>query len=568
MTELTKTIDEHSNICRSDNCVRACFKQEKHCALHTIKGSYHKDNSSGLLNSFFYELIDYIKKPSLEYYNGIKGAKNLNLEEESYYLEQYFTSSSEKFNEFNQKYAPLPSDRLKKFISLHQHEYQGGIVKIDSLIKYYQKFTVHFNNILFPERDDRDPFDYLKVLEKISKLHFDGCEFNTSYIDLPKQEIFYQNCTFISNWYLSNTQILQNINQVVYQECTFRDEVSILPPDSDDVSIIENTLFNDCLFEQSLIFENTKFISPIFNNISNISNAERLYIQNCTIEDSFILNNLNTKYLLIEDTEFKSKVELKEGEVFEISISNSNFEKTFDSFKTKYNKFSCDRSTFSDVVAFEQCEFSTPESDTLSQFRYSTFTSFTNFRKTTFFSGLCLEEANFKEPPNFLNISLEPTNTKVLNTSRETLRIIKYSFERLGNQIESNKYFVHEMKKYKQEVKENKGRKQDRLILLANEFISNFGQSYVRPIVLYLVMVILYSSLRCGLENNILYVIYPEWNHAFSYVSNIFNKIALSFLPFKSFLHPGMEFLSLIIYIIFAILTWQIIVAVKRHTKR
>ena len=81
-------------------------------------------------------------------------------------------------------------------------------------------------------------------------------------------------------------------------------------------------------------------------------------------------------------------------------------------------------------------------------FEYVTFLSFTNFRNTTFYSGLNLENSNLKEAPNFLNIDINPKFT-----NRETFRIIKNSFDKIGNNIEANKFFVFEMNKYEEELK-------------------------------------------------------------------------------------------------------------------
>lgn len=76
-----------------------------------------------------------------------------------------------------------------------------------------------------------------------------------------------------------------------------------------------------------------------------------------------------------------------------------------------------------------------------------TFLSFVNFRNATFNSGLDLENANLKEMPNFLNVKLLSNNT-----NRETLRIIKHSFDKVGNHIEANKYFSLEMERHKNDM--------------------------------------------------------------------------------------------------------------------
>ena len=73
------------------------------------------------------------------------------------------------------------------------------------------------------------------------------------------------------------------------------------------------------------------------------------------------------------------------------------------------------------------------------------------------------------------------------------------------------------------------------------------------------------SSMKRGTRSNI--YILPEPIHT---IAKYLNDGAKSFLPFSRFIQErkGFEIISLIFYVLFAILTWQIIVAVKRHTQR
>lgn len=71
-----------------------------------------------------------------------------------------------------------------------------------------------------------------------------------------------------------------------------------------------------------------------------------------------------------------------------------------------------------------------------------------------------------------------------------------------------------------------------------------------------------------GYENNILYEIRPSINGALEEISGFVNNLSENILPFSKILKDGMEFISLIFYIIFASLIWQKLVAVKRHTRR
>lgn len=224
------------------------------------------------------------------------------------------------------------------------------------------------------------------------------------------------------------------------------------------------------------------------------------------------------------------------------------------------------RSIFEDFTGFEKCEFGIKGDETKSkvEFEYVTFLNFTNFRKAKFFNGLDFEHTNLKESPNFLNAEIDEKFT-----NRETFRIIKDSFDKIGNQIEANKYYSHEMRKYKEELKASKVKSPERLIFWFNERVSNFGSSIGRPLFLILSCAIIYYLLVLGYENNLLYKYSNEnlndWLSKISYQLNIFAK---GIPPYGRFLKEGMEFVTLIFHIFFLTFTWHFIVAVKRCTKR
>ena len=263
--------------------------------------------------------------------------------------------------------------------------------------------------------------------------------------------------------------------------------------------------------------------------------------------------------------EFEGKVELKECDIKYTLISNVNFKSLFDAYKTKFNQFKMNRSIFDDFSGFEKCEFGCVGSTSLEkiEFEYVTFLNFTNFRKAKFYSGLDFEHTNLKESPNFLNAEI---NYK--NTNRETFRIIKHSFDKIGNQIEANKYFALEIKKYKEELKAKNGFSAEKAVLWLNESISNFGSSIFTPLSLMLVTAIIYYFLILGYENNYVYKIYEPLNEYIISISKNLNALAKGIPPYGRFLKEGMEFVTLIYHIFFLTFTWHFIVAVKRCTKR
>lgn len=90
----------------------------------------------------------------------------------------------------------------------------------------------------------------------------------------------------------------------------------------------------------------------------------------------------------------------------------------------------------------------------------------------------------------------------------------------------------------------------DLVVFLFNEKISNFGQSYTKPIIIFLISLFLFYSLKS--------FPFP------GFINNIFANI-----PYltKNDCDES-AFINFIFYVWFAILIWQIIVAFKRHTRR
>ncbi len=279
---------------------------------------------------------------------------------------------------------------------------------------------------------------------------------------------------------------------------------------------------------------------------------------------------MNLACLSVEDTEFQSKLEVKETTAQVFIFKNSNVSKVFDLFGSSFIKVQFSKSIFNDFAGFEDVQFGSEQEkgnkEFLTIFKYVTFMDFSSFRGSKFNSGLDFSKTNLKDKPNFLGVYVDSKNTK-----RETFRIIKNSFDDAGNNIEENKFFVEEMKAYRKELKANGGSWFERFILFCNRWISNFGSSYIMPIGWLIVSILIFSEI---IEWHSSFFNETEntyfWHSNFDYISIKANNFAKNFLPFSRFLtgKSGIEFVSLLFYIWFAVLIWQTIVAVKRHTQR
>ncbi|WP_257120174.1 hypothetical protein [Arcobacter vandammei] len=537
-------------MCSHQNCNLKPYKTLEKCVLHCSKNDYQNDRSSGLLSEFYKELKEYT-------------------------LNEIFKDSDFLDKEIDKQ---LSRDDIKKYLDKDYFPKIEDLDYDDTNRKIYFKLKlsqIYFSNIHFPKRDSRDRFDYQKILNLFGQIHFDYCEFYLSSLDLKGTELFFQDCTFHRRWSLKDYNVLENIDDVIYQTCIFKDEISNYSPDENKkyYKIKSNQFDYTCKFEKSLNLRNVKFDGLLFstaqgNYLEEKLKIEEVRLENCVFNSKVILNRFKIDKFTIKNTIFKNKFEFKENYIKMLEIDNSNFKKLTDFYSSKFEEFRVFKSIFDDFVGFEKCEFGSKniiDEKHIANFTYATFLNFVNFRNTIFYSGLNLENTNLKETPNFLKSSIE-----LKHTNRETIRIVKHSFEKIGNTIEGNKYFSNEMTKYKEEL-QNKSWKnhfQEKIVFYTNYFISDFGQNYIKPIFLIVVLSILHYFILLGYENNLLYKIYEPANQTLSAISNFLNSIAKNILPFKSLLKDGMEFLSLLFGIAYSVLIWLTIVAVKMHTRR
>lgn len=441
------------------------------------------------------------------------------------------------------------------------------VPNIENVAKKLKSTKIVFTKVSFPNTDDREQYNYETVLKKLGKIWFNYCDFYIPHLAIEHIECFFQDCNFYEYWSLKNFKAFRELDDLeVYNTCTFYKDINASGGEKDKY-LLEYIQFNGCTFKKELTLENINALKPIFKDWSEFkSSINTLKISNCELVDRFSMNKYNITNVFFKNTVFKGKFEFTNNVITTIDINNCNFEKLAEFYGSTFKQFKIFKSIFADYTGFEKCEFGNDndnEKILIANFQYVTFLSFINFRNTKFKSGLLFEDTNLKESPNFLN-----SNISFKNTSKETFRIIKYSFDKLGNTIEANKYFSLEMKKHKAELASITGKKQEKIILWFNEKISNFGQDYIRPIIFLIFTASIFSLLLYTQKHNFLYNIFPEYNTQIQNIADFFNGWAHGYLPFSKFFIPGMEFISLFFYLINLILVWQIIVSVKRHTKR
>jgi hypothetical protein len=556
-----------ADICSVSSCKFEAGYDGK-CALHCEKFDYQRDKLSGVIDDFYELLIQYVV---------------ININE----------SKTTPFITF---------EKLKAHVSEDSGKLVGALIN---------KSIIHIKDIHFPEFSVQDTTDYRSILKRFKKIFFGECHFSASQIDLENIEVFFYNCTFHQEYTVSNLGLtLSGYSESLYLECDFQKRVSFVQSEFDHpitkytAPIFAHCIFNAALEVERIHFEGRLFIDDKLDS-SPIEDMAEFKIKDCVFDKKFIFNRYKFELLKIEDCTFKNKVELKNNIIKKLFVDNSNFEALFDAYESKFLSCKFRKSIFDDFTGFEKCLFGKKDDSNIDkvEFEYVTFLNFTNFRKAKFYNGLDLENTNLKESPNFLNAEINFTNT-----NRETFRIIKHSFDKIGNQIEANKYFSYEMKKYKEELKEQieifkrvkrfrllknklEKKKANRVIpksikkliyiesklkselwnyrvYKVNEWISNFGENFLKPLKLMLIGTIFYYMLVLGYECNLLYKFDESTNNIINNFMTQVNLFAKGIPPYGKLLKEGMEFTTLLFHVFFLTCTWQFIVAVKRRAKR
>lgn len=571
----------------SSGCKNDIYGNFKYCVLHCS----HKDIESK-------DMDDYLKKFS------------------EIFMKYLYESIL-----YNKFYIVGKDKNVTPVYGIDEFKYKN-IIDNKLLIEKLSTMDIIIKNIVFPESSDLENhmLDARTIIKYLGKVNFESCKFGHLIFNGIKN-YYHKYCTFAGDVEIYPfPQVITKDNkesiEYRYVDCIFEGNVTLTRSIFTDE--IYCNMFYDCFFNENIIVNNLKFKKTLlkfpdilqvienkklidigfdgkkeFDRIKYCYKIKNLSITDCNFESEFKLNGISKEYyqriknagyeiennifhvcnISLIDNKFKSKVEVKYRTVEKFIFNNSNVGKVFDTFQSRFIEAKFSKNIFNDFAGFEEVDFGVTGSEDdkenksfLTVFEHVTFLDFSSFRGANFRSGLDFSKTNLKDKPNFLGVYVDCKNTK-----RETFRIIKNSFDDAGNNIEENKFFVEEMKAYRKELKANGGSWFERFILFCNRWISNFGSSYIMPIGWLIVSILIFSEI---IEWHSSFFNETEntyfWHSNFDYISIKANNFAKNFLPFSRFLtgKSGIEFVSLLFYIWFAVLIWQTIVAVKRHTQR
>lgn len=576
---------------------------ENKCILHCEKSTYNIDfRKIGFLNNFYDELIEYI----------------INFIGEKRIIELFEDYWDTEYNDENHPYYSIQSNSIVSLLKpyFNNEEYVNNL--FDFLFK---DRVIVFNHIFFPEHDGRDDFDYMKILSKLKRIWFNYCKFSTTYLELNNIEVFFQDCEFFDRYSISNSKLLTNESNVIYQMCIFNKDIYISKMDNKE-NIIENTLFSDCEFKKKLEAEDISFKKGIFNNTKYNEYIEisKIRFFNCIIGNDFILQGYKIGNLDLSETTFlgKTKIQYCEIEV-ESLFYNTKFEDLADFYRTKFNKINFERTDFKNIAVFSEVEFHCDV-----DFKYTKFLGTSIFRDTVIEGKLNLRDTIFKEDANFLDITSksrkgydeekrdymhigELEDIKVSN--RETARIIKNFFDSSNNIIEANRFYKLEMKQREKELDFKKSFS-EWITFKIHSISSNHSQDWLLAIFWIISITFLYSYSNFLLNNNktelvllpfIISFLVVFFNilevSIYSNIKNIYKIVSVCLLyfiygfittdfyltnfsnninPFSIIIDGNddnkvakqIDFVTLIYKIIIAYLIYQLIVSVRQNTRR
>ena len=315
-------------------------------------------------------------------------------------------------------------------------------------------------------------------------------------------------------------------------------------------------------FLKNLEIKDTLRIDKTYQaNFKSDDNGINIKITNSKVQ-KVIIKDIDLNSIKIEDTEIEkliiNNVDIKEKLSFKnnrttlicMILNRINFEEDskvlFENLKIEnfiYRK-SYQESKFFDMNDIE----------VLKQFRI-----FKVFLKNTQFNNLNIENTNTIK---LSHISFEDTifnnvkwgNISRIKASRDIFRQLKFVNDSQGNFIEANSFYSEEMRRYEKEKKSFS----DEVIFKLNKYLSNFGQSWLKPLFWIVLLIFIQFAVWFCYQKG--YGFESEW-------VSILNSFAKE-LPVKKFLSSGFEFLSIFFYIAYIVLIYHLTIALRRQTKR
>jgi len=436
------------------------------------------------------------------------------------------------------------------------------------------KQSVYFRGIKFPPTLSEERLGFSKYEELLYRYTYYSCHFYDNFLDYegignPKKvtiEINFLHTTFEHNLEFQRSSSSYNKAIRLYK-CTIGNDI-IFKSNFDEVILEEIEVKNIFLNTHDGLGSGNLALSGVYNKfvVRDNSQIDGIYTDNKATIKEFIIKDLGSK---INDLSLNKidieKLFLKNIQAGKIKISNMNFLENskvaleniiIDSFGIKKILQDSEYIKFNNIEVLEEFSCESVE------FRNTYFNDFnvegaTKNLSTTSFIDSHMNNVKWGEISKIIAPEYMFRQLKVIN-------------DKHANYVEANKFYAMEMKVHEEDLFSGKVKssRQEKFVFWINKLVSNFGQSFLRPLGWIVVFAILYAVIIYGNEQRWLENIFPIASRCLNDIVYILNYPIKNIPPLEKLVKEDFEFMSLIFYIIFSVLIWQTIVALKRYTKR
>ena len=494
--------------CSYKNCNFECYESEDSCIFHSSKKTWKDDKGwkKDKVTSFWKELNRLLKDPSFT---------NNNIEKK---ITRYSNAVEEKIKMIFGCIIPPLLD----------------ISNLDNEVKHY-----YFDDCTF--LDDFTIETYLTLSLK-SEFNFSQCLFNGKFEIKLDNGVCQNSIELRGNRHLGDIHFHGFFNEKVVianlQKENETDEIDILF----GPSLIIFTSSYKYLELSDLDRSNIRDIKFWFTNIdklvianreSKLTNINSLSMQDSTLDKISILDlKLNSFYLCDIDFIENSKVLFERIEANDFKIKNI----TQDAKHIQFYHLNILNSFVTNRVEF----------------------------KNTYFNDFNISKAKkIIMKTSFIDSSLnsiEWGDFSDIDSSKDIFRQLKFVNDKQGNHIDANNFYMMEMHKYRESIRN--GKIQDRVLFYVNNIISNFGQSWLRPLFIYLGLGLIFSLF--------VFYCYPTNNNMISTDNNVtLSEIIIdAYNPVSKNILEKYSYLGLIYKVISGLIIYQLVIALRRQTKR
>jgi hypothetical protein len=429
--------------------------------------------------------------------------------------------------------------------------------------------TVH--GIHFPPADAGLSHDYQTLLKPFDKLRFVECEFyGESLFEDSLASVHFEHCIFHNDRTVRECHGFDE-SKPLFKECDFRRIVRICGTETGHAPIDRyDAVFEDSSIDQ-LCFEDAALDIMLIRSKGSIGSATRsIKITDCRIESPLIIANISSvEKIDCRSTVFREKFMLLNCQVGRMRLMDVNFEGLASFYDSQVESVFARKCIFSDQALFVKCRFQSGESHASFKFDNVTFESAISFRESKFDCPLDMRGTDRAREPDFLDTQF--SKDALSKMDREAFRIIKHSFHSVGNHIEANRYFAHEMNAYRRELRGCADRKswgvcRERFLLWVNAVVSDHGQNYLRAATWLVVTVVVSGVVLATFESDD----EPMLPEPFVPLAEAADTVAMGFLPLRGVIagRENLAFFIVVATFLISVFTWHLLVAVRRHSKR